>query len=237
MKAAIKSILNGAHSRGGSFVDRADLDDQKKVKAYSTWRPLAFASKGQELGDGQVRRTIKIVMTKALPGEVRKQWDSLRHPKMLHELRDRIQKWVAAQKIDLKMTFPPMPPDVEHPDTWRPLFVIADMAGGSWSEKVRSAARVAPKQEEDRAVRLLRDLREVFRREGKDRLPTSLILKVLHEGEWAEMPPQWKPMTEHRLRAMLKLYGIAPLKEAFGNPRQRGYEQPAFKETWLRHGI
>ena len=46
---SVKSILNGAHSRGGSFVERADLDDQRKVKAYSTWRSLAFASKAKDL--------------------------------------------------------------------------------------------------------------------------------------------------------------------------------------------
>jgi hypothetical protein len=50
---------------------------------------------------------------------------------------------------------------------------------------------------------LLRELREVFRSRGVDRLATETIVAALVER-------QGRPITAHRLARMLKPYGVAP---------------------------
>jgi hypothetical protein len=72
---------------------------------------------------------------------------------------------------------PPMPAQLRdrRADNWRPLIAIADAFGADWATRAREAAVVfaGAHQDEDAAVVLLRDIRDIFEGRGVDRLASN----------------------------------------------------------------
>ncbi len=64
-------------------------------------------------------------------------------------------------------------------DNWRPLYAIAEIAGGNWLKRVaESFARLTSSNDLDAqglGTLLLGDIAEIFRKEGTDKLPSSYI--------------------------------------------------------------
>jgi hypothetical protein len=60
-------------------------------------------------------------------------------------------------------------------DNWRPLIAIADAFGADWATRAREAAVIfaGEHQDEDAAVVLLRDIRDIFDGRGVNRLPSG----------------------------------------------------------------
>ena len=80
-------------------------------------------------------------------------------------------------------------------DNWRPLFAIADEAGGEWPTLARTAAQESRQRTDDKVgsrPATLGDIREIFcQEELTDRLPSATIVEHLAKVEgspWAE----WK---------------------------------------------
>ena len=66
-------------------------------------------------------------------------------------------------------------------DNWEPLAAVADAAGNGWAERARRAAIVLSTQpiDEERAeIRLLADVRELFKR-GPTKIATSTLIEDL----------------------------------------------------------
>jgi hypothetical protein len=88
---------------------------------------------------------------------------------------------------------PPLPATLRNrqADNWRPLISIADAFGADWATRAREAAVAfaGEHQDEDVAVILLRDIRDIFDGRGADRLPSKIIVDHLNGADdalWSE---------------------------------------------------
>jgi hypothetical protein len=133
-------------------------------------------------------------------------------------------------------------------EIWRPLWVIADLAGGEWPARSRSAAvalHTAQSHELDHRVLLLADIRGIFEAAKADRMHTKDLLQDLVEIEEHPWRGWWMdsyagtPKTDaaYRVAKILKEYGIEPETNAFavGSVRARGYAKAAFESAWKQY--
>jgi len=126
-------------------------------------------------------------------------------------------------------------------DNWRPLFAIADLAGGNWPTLARQVAVRLSGGEADQdasvRVQLLVDVQAIFDGDERDQLPSAFICGQLAEME--DRPwPEWrqsKPITPRQLARQLEAFSIRPgtIRTETGTPK--GYKREAFKDAWSRY--
>ena len=250
-KGDLSAILNSSHRRRTAIVWRSEQDENGKwsVKAYSVWGATAFAGIGQ-LPATLASRSISIPLQRALP----------EHSVTLKHLRDgtslelvEIRRQLAAWGNSLDaLPEPKLPKGFNNRlgDNWRPLFAIAELAGGSWPERIRAAAEAAQRQPQrlPLRVRLLASIREVF---GEDpRLSTTELIERLTSEDmaaegWGEAN-HTKPISPAWLRERLDAEGGISLLnppgsqdwyEGVGGARQhvRGYLLSQFADAFNRY--
>jgi hypothetical protein len=120
---------------------------------------------------------------------------------------------------------------------WRPLLVIAEVAGGDWPFRVQEALDVlgstARTDTASEGMRLLADIRHVFYQRGLDRIPSQELAAALMEIEdapWGD----WDGDPTRRLPPLLEPYGIKPKAMKFGNSTLNGYLRKSFEQHWRR---
>ena len=126
-------------------------------------------------------------------------------------------------------------------DVWRPLYAVADAAGGDWPELTRRAALSLTSQTnaiapgESLGVQLLRDCRLVFEEHGSpDYLPTSDLDRALFamgERPWKTLS-NGNAMTVQRRGNLLGQYGIKTDKVRHDGKPTNIYWRSAFKPEW-----
>jgi hypothetical protein len=135
-----------------------------------------------------------------------------------------------------------MPLEDRAADTWEPLIAIADLAGGDWPTRARTAAATMAaaeaQQEEDTSasVRLLADLREVFG--AAEALYTTTILEALHKLEDAPWPDWYgHPLSTRDLAKLLRPYDIRSksVREHGTGPSLKGYARADLHDAWQRY--
>ena len=124
---------------------------------------------------------------------------------------------------------------------WRPLFAVADAAGGNWPGLACHAAMSLANQTnvivsgDTLGVQLLRDIRQVFGDHGgPDRLSTvdlDQALNAMTERPWATLS-NGKPMTSQKRGRMLSDYGIHTTKIRDGEKSRNVYLNSAFEPAW-----
>src|SRR5262249_45340908 len=119
------------------------------------------------------------------------------------QLREQLEAYCVANIEKLRSARPELPDALSdrQQDGAEPLLAIADLAGGEWPEKARRAVvqlcTAAQGSDDSTGVRLLSDIRAIFRTRGLDRLSTADLLAALAEMEtspWAEWS-RGKPIT------------------------------------------
>jgi hypothetical protein len=127
-------------------------------------------------------------------------------------------------------------------DNWRPLFAIAEVAGGDWPQRVRAAFLVLTATVDLDAqgvgTMLLSDIREIFAERRVDRLPSKDLAAALPEIEgrlWAEWGKHRKPISTNQLANQLNRFGISPRGIRVGDETPRGYLLDDFKEAFSRY--
>jgi hypothetical protein len=182
-------------------------------------------------------------MRRRAPGEQVQPYRTRRDAPPLNHLRDQLATWARAHLRELHHATPAMPLEDRAADTWEPLVAIADLAGGDWPTRARTAAATMTaaeaQQEEDTSasVRLLADLREVFQAADGEALYTSTILEALHKLEdapWAD----WygHPLATRDLARLLRPYQVESknVREHGGSPR-KGYARADLHDAWARY--
>jgi hypothetical protein len=134
-------------------------------------------------------------------------------------------------------------------DNWRVLLAIADACSPEWGEAARAAAlELSGTLDEDPAVRLLIDIREIFDRAGVDRLPSSAIvagLIDLPEGLWAEWRGPRGDQNPHRLTQGTLAHELGSFQirsRTFWPPKRnptsksfKGYARADFEAAWAAY--
>jgi putative DNA primase/helicase len=229
-RAELANILKSGHTRDTASVLRCSGDDHE-ARQFGTWAAIAIAKIGK-LEPALESRSIVIEMRRSKPSEKVEPVTSATE-RELELLRERAERWTAAYRGHLRSANPTLPSNFRGrlADNWRPLFAIADAAGGQWPDRARSAAReVTGDTEPPEATRLLSNVRRAFKESGADKLSSIDLcnaLKALSDDTF------WTQVT---LAKALKPFGIRPKSDRVDiRSTPKGYQLKDFEDAFSRY--
>jgi hypothetical protein len=134
----LRGIINSGHRQGGCVL-RVE-GDQHVASVFATFAPCAIAAIGSLPGT-IMDRSVVIDLARRKPDEKIEAF-RLDRTAALDEIARRIVRWSQDNADAIGARDPDMPPGLynRNADNWRPLFQIADAAGGGWPERARAAA-------------------------------------------------------------------------------------------------
>ncbi len=235
----LRGLLNAGHRRGGQAWRCVGEDHEPR--GFNVFAPVVLAGIGQ-LPPTLHDRSIPISLVRAKPGEVRVRFDS-RHPEREEELCRKVARWIADNRPVIEACDPALPPGCDNrtADNWRPLFAIAEAAGGSWPERMRQAYTALETGTDiaahGRGVELLSDLRDIFDAIRLDKLPSQRICEELGKREdrpWPEYR-NGQPISPVQLAKLLKPFDITPRAVRVGLDSLRGYHLEQFADAFARY--
>ena len=225
----VRGILNAGHQRNRPYV-RWDITTRSREEC-PTFAMAMLAAIG-ELPDTIMDRAIVIRMRRRGPGEKVAPFRTRRDGPALRALHDRLHTWIRAHIDTLAKAEPDLPVEDRAADTWEPLFVVAELAGGDWPDRARRACLAMTGDEPDDSgvgTRLLADLYEIWANRGDLRYFTGTILSRLHkveESPWSEWGRKSEPLTARGLAALLKPYGVRSRTVRIAGRPRRGTPAP-----------
>ena len=126
-------------------------------------------------------------------------------------------------------------------DNWRPLFAVAELAGGQWPKRAAEAfAALTGKDDVDAqgiGTVLLTDIRQVFADARSERMFSKTLVDALcamTDRPWPEAN-HGKPITETWLARRLRSFGINTRTLRIGTDRAKGYETADFTGAFERY--
>lgn len=228
----LRALLNAGYKNGATVARCVGDAKAMKVQRFPVFAPAALAGIAGGMPDTITTRAITIHMRRRRADQVVEQF---RHRAVVRDvapIRTALAAWVASVADGIGEAIPDMPDGVadRSAEIWEPLLALADAAGGHWPDTARAACvhfvlNNGP-QVRSNGVRLLADLRTIFRRHDTDRLLTAAALAELHaldESPWADLG-SGKPLDARTLARELGRYGVRPVvfKDATNNAG-RGY--------------
>lgn len=241
---AMRGLLNSGHTRGSAFrILSEEVGGKLQPVRFSTWGAKAIAGIKLETLDATLTsRSIILPMRRKLPSELS---ENFRHgdKEPFKVLQSMFYRW-SLDNGDAFSKLRPVLPGLSNRDSdnWEPLLAIAELAGGEWPARIKTAAlKIVGKAGESMSLdaELLRDIREVFSSKKVERISSINLLEALTTDDLAS----WRtynrgtPMTARQLANRLRPYGISPdsvrVKGAPGNPK--GYKLEDFEEAFLRY--
>lgn len=234
----LRGILNAGHQRSRPYIRwDAATNSPEKCPTFS----MAVLAGIGNMPDTIMDRSVIIRMRRRAPDEQVAPYRRRRDEPPLRKLGKQVGWWVRRHLTQLGEAEPDMPVEDRAADTWEPLVIIGDAAGGSWPERIRAACQEMAKEAETDAAsatyarRLLADLQEVF---GTDRsLYTSTILdrlKKLEDAPWGNY--YGRELSAADLASLLRDYGVKPVdvREPGGSNR-KGYRRDDLHQAWIRY--
>ncbi|MCX4581497.1 DUF3631 domain-containing protein [Streptomyces sp. NBC_01481] len=240
-KEDLRGLLNAGHQRNRPAWRISG--PEHKPTPYPTFAMAALAGIG-DLPDTIMDRAVVLRMQKRKPGEKVAPFRSRYSVPELNALRDRLAAWLGPLRGTAARMVPAMPVEDRAADTWEPLVIIADLAGGYWPAHARAACvamtRHEAVQDEQTSLktRLLRDIHRVFEAHGNlEALSTQdLVAALLQDADapWAEYGT--KGLNAYHLGNMLRDFGIGSANYRFNKGRQaKAYARNRFLDAWARH--
>ena len=225
-------LLNGGVKRGAATVYRAG------GKRYRVWCPKVIARIGHITPDTLASRCIDIRMKRALPTDqpVEIPFDQEDQYEDLHQ---QCEAWADASVRELRVAKPAMPPEFKGrlAQKWRALFAIADFAGHSVAQEVRTAAIAIESDgdiDEDQGTLLLEDIRKIFEDSGDTSVFSSELadeLRRLADRPWS----LWSRTLELRIARTLSDYKIRPENIRKNGRQRKGYQRWKFEDAFKRY--
>ncbi len=236
----MRGLLNAGHQRD-RYVLRVVGNDHTPHR-FHTFAMAALAGI-DDLPDTIMDRSIVIRMRRRAEGEHVSPYRTKRDSPALHELRAGLAQWATPLSERALLLEPAMPVEDRAADTWEPLVIVADLAGGPWPDRARNActrmvaAEAEAEQDNPSNARILADLRRIFHAKGEqEQLSTDEILYALNsdpEAPWAEHGRGG--LTPRGLGAMLREFGISSGNVRVGEIQRKGYTRGKFTDAWKRY--
>ena len=233
----LRGILNSGNRKGGQVA--RTVGDDHQPRQFSTWAPAAIAMIGR-LPDTLEDRSVTVRLRRRKPTERVKQFRSERADE-LRQLARKIARWVSDNRDALEASDPDTGSlSNRAADNWRPLFAIADRAGGEWSVGVRAIAEAAEAAKQDQSIRvmLLSDIRDVLAgRPRVDRIGSADLaaeLGAIEGRPWAEWK-HGKAITATGLARLLAPFCVSPATRRDGPDTFKGYLVSDFNEAFARY--
>nr|WP_307811261.1 DUF3631 domain-containing protein [Streptomyces fildesensis] len=236
----MRGLLNAGHQRNRPTT-RVSGPEHKPTK-FLTFAMAALAGIG-DLPDTIMDRAIVIRMRRRADDEKIQPFRSRRDVPALHELRDRIAAWTSTVVATAAEMEPSLPVEDRAADTWEPLVIVADLAGGHWPATARSACRTMTAYEAGQdaenglKTRILADIRAVFARCGN---PDVLRTVDLISGLCADAEAPWSEygnggLSPRGLQILLKDYAINSITVRFTDGQRKGFRRADFIDAWTRY--
>jgi hypothetical protein len=229
-EGAILGAMNSGYSRKGKFY--RCVGDNNEVRAFSTFAPFVYAMIGKPIGTFD-SRTIAIELRRTSPEKARSLTsleDDSPEDKRLSDMGRKAARWIEDNRDKLKEARPDMRNLVNRPAmNWRPLFAVADLAGGTWSERARNAAEAlaGALKDQDFKTKLIIDLRTIMDEDPTlFEWPSALLVERLSKLDgrpWAEYRRDGKPITQNALARLLSDFGIGPGDIGPRDGRKKGF--------------
>ena len=234
----LRGILNTGHKRGGQIL--RTVGDDHEPRQFSTWAPTAIAMIGR-LPDTLNDRSVVIGLRRRKPEETVRPFRSDRADD-LRVLARKMARWAQDHAAALSAADPDMGQLMNRvADNWRPLFAIADAAGGRWRKHARTIAQAAEAQKDDQSIRamLLADIRDICAtRPAEDRISSAelaILLGCMDDRPWSEWGRSQKPITASALARLLSPFGILTGARRKGGDVFRGYLFSDFEEAFASY--
>jgi putative DNA primase/helicase len=232
-------LLCSGHRKGG-FTMRCE-GDSNELRRFDCFAPVLLAAIGA-LPDQLHSRSISVRLERATQQEIAAcaRFNFL-HVEYENELCRKLARWIADHTEEIAACDPKLPEHLYNRigDNWRPLFAIAEIAGGDWPHRCTQALiKLTTREDETDSLRvmLLADIRQVFtadRMFSKDLVDALVALK---ERPWGEIRRGGKPITERWLAKNLAAFRIQPKLIRIDDDRPaRGYKRSDFDETYKRY--
>lgn len=238
----LRGLLNAGQRKGGTVLRTVGEDFEPRL--FSVFCPVAIAAIG-ELPGTVKDRSILVPMRRKAHGESVPRMRLGEFRGEVAPLRSKAVRWALDNEDALRGAQPELPAalDDRAADGWEPLLAIADAAGGAWSERARAAAlalsAVRAEADGSMGVLLLRDLRDLFKARGADRLASETIanaLGAMEERPWAEWGRTRRPIAPPALARLLRPFGILPGTIRLSDAKTcKGYMGAAFEDAWTRY--
>jgi putative DNA primase/helicase len=237
----LRGLLNAGHRRGG-MVYRCE-GDGNEVRGFKVFAPVVLCGISKDnnrLPETLLDRSIVIRLDRATEGELQARFNSDRVEKET-ELCRKVARFIADNKARYKARDPVLPEGTYNrlADNWRPLFAVAEIAGGEWPERAKTAFRslVTSNDTETRSLSgaLLNDIHEVF--DEEELFSNELIDKLcaLEESPWKEFGRSHQRITPAQLAKQLKNYRIHSRDIHKDAQHAKGYRRSDFREVFKRY--
>jgi DNA primase (bacterial type) len=235
----LRGLLNAGHGRTGQAL-RCE-GEGNEIRAFRVFSPAVLCGIGSLPGT-LYDRSIVIRLARAKPGEVRKRFDS-RRTQTEQELCRKLSRFCADNRTLLQTADPELPAGLFNrlADNWRPLFAVAEIAGGDWPSRAASAfARLSSKDDVDAqgiGVMLLTDIQKVFQDLPSHRIfSRDLVtgLCAMTDRPWLEAH-RGRSITETWLARRLRYFEVRSKDLRIGTDRAKGYEVTDFVDAFERY--
>jgi putative DNA primase/helicase len=228
-KDELRGILNSGHRKGGNVIRTVGEDNE--ARQFVTHCPVAIGRIGK-LSETLADRSVEVQLRRRLPTETITwfRFDRVEHLEMLAR---KAARW-AADSRDRLNSDPELPDWLFNraADNWRPLFAIAEFAGGDRPIRVKRA-----NADDSVKSQLLGDIREAFLTNCTDRLSSEDLVKYLaglEDRPW----PEWKngnPMTKNQLSRQLKPFDVSSKTIRIETGTPKGYYLGDFFDAFSRY--
>jgi putative DNA primase/helicase len=234
----LRGLLNAGHKRGACAL-RCE-GENNNVRGFKAFAPAVLAGIG-ELPGTLHDRSIVIPLVRAKPGEVAARFDS-RQTQLETELCRKLARWTGDNLAALETADPILPPNAFNrlADNWRPLFAMAELAGGDWPQRAADAFDLLTSKTDSDAqginTMLLADVREAFSATNADRLFSKALVEallVMSDRPWNEIR-KGHPISENWLAYRLRAFDVASKTLRIGTDRAKGYDLADFNEAFER---
>ncbi|EQD84380.1 hypothetical protein N599_20215 [Saccharopolyspora erythraea D] len=233
----VRGLLNAGHQRNRP-AKRYDAASGR-VESIPTFAMAALAGIGA-MPDTIEDRAVIVRMRRRAPGETVAPYRHRRDRPHLTALAKRLAAWLRASMPDLERAEPDMPLEDRAADTWEPLIIVADHAGGDWPTRARNAAvdllaEAADNDQGSLRTRLLVDCRTAFG--DHPTLSTTELLRQLNSDPEAPWPTYGKTgLNAAKLSKLLAEFDIRSANVRFPDGTQaKGYQRAHFFDAWTRY--
>lgn len=216
----LRGVLNSGFRRTGKHT--ICVGDNHEDQDFSTWGPKVLAGIGR-LWDTVTSRSIPIRLARAQKSEL-SHLRKLRDDRIAGEClphRQKAMRWANDNREALRVADAVAPDELgaRQCDVWRPLFAIADQAGGRWARLARDAAIALhgiPEEEGDYGLLLLQDLKALFEKPPHPPVLSSEAiiesLMAMEDRPWAEYR-NGHPITKRGLAQLIGRFRAKPTKD------------------------
>ena len=236
---ALANILKHGFHRSGK-VHRVEGEGTKEVVEFLVFGPKALACiKLTTLDAATVSRCINLRMQRKKPNV---KVERLRR----YDATDWVRKcirWTRDHLSEIEAGVAAMPDALgdREQDIYEPLFVLANLAGGEWPQRVTNAALALSGQSMDAnpegSIQVLGAIRAYFVETDRAKVFSSALVKWLNEEADSTLAT-WnngKGIRQAEIRRLLKEFDIQPRTVRIGDETQKGYDRAWFEEAFAAY--